>query len=70
MRELFLLFCKKSSEFRIRRKAAEVRNPRAGANRIRSGGCSHSLSIHTQLAVRARRRPPVLVSVSRPVAQH
>jgi hypothetical protein len=70
MRGLFLFLCKKSAEFRIRRKAAEVRNRRAGPNRIFSGGCSHTLSIHPQLAARARRLPPAVVSASRHVAQH
>lgn len=70
MRGLFLFFRRKLAEFRIRRKAAEIRNRRAGTNSILSGGCSHSLSIHARLATRARPRLPVLVSASSHVAQH
>jgi hypothetical protein len=70
MRGLLLFFGKTSAEFRIRRKAAEVRNRRAGTNSISSGGCAHSVSIRAQVPVGLDRRPPVLVCAARHVAQH
>jgi hypothetical protein len=68
MRGLLLFFGKKSAEFRIRRKAAEVR--RAGTHSIPSPGCARPFSIHAQVPVRVRRRPPVLVRAASHVAQH
>jgi hypothetical protein len=61
---VFLFFCLKSSEFRFRRKASEIRNHRAGTNNSPFGGRSISLPLQAPLADPARRRPPVLVSRS------
>jgi hypothetical protein len=67
MRGPFRFLCKKLSEFRFRRKANEIRNPRAGRNSF--GAYSHSPP-QAPLADLARRRPPLLSSCSNRLARN
>jgi hypothetical protein len=64
----FRFLCEKLSEFRFRRKANEIRKPRAGRNSF--GAYSYSQSPQAPLADLARRRPPLLASCSNRLARN